>query len=319
MGNYLGALKQFVALQSEYECIYCVVDLHAITMRIGADELRNSIRHTAASFLACGIDPKKHIIFNQSKVAAHSELQWILSCIARIGWLDRMTQFKEKVGKDKERASVGLYVYPVLMAADILAYRASHVPVGEDQRQHLELARDIAQKFNKDFAGDLAEGFFPLPEPVIGGAVPRVMSLRDGSRKMSKSEASEQARIGLEDSADDIALKIRKAKSDGEPLPETKEGLASRPEAGNLVALYGALAGVSIEEVLAQFGGGNFSPLKEALTEKLIAEIVPIGEKIGEIKKDIPALDALLAEGAERAAVIANPVLQEVKRRMGLL
>src|ERR1700742_1882258 len=248
LGNYLGAIKRFVELQERYDCIYCVVDLHAITVWQEPTELPKAIREVTAAFLACGIDPKKHIVFNQSQVAEHAELAWVFNCVARLGWLNRMTQFKEKAGKDRENASVGLYTYPVLMAADILAYKATHVPVGEDQKQHLELARDIAQKFNNDFSASIAakgfgEAFFPQPEPLIQGAAARVMSLRDGSEKMSKSDPSDQSRINLTDDADAIASKVRKAKTDPEPLPSESAGLEGRPEAANLVGIYAALAG----------------------------------------------------------------------------
>ena len=267
LGNYLGAITKFVALQDRYDCIYCVVDLHAITVWQDPSELPRATREVTAAFLACGIDPKKNIIFNQSQVAEHAELAWVFNCVARVGWLNRMTQFKEKAGKDRENASVGLYVYPNLMAADILVYRATHVPVGEDQKQHLELSRDIAQKFNNDFAASIhargyGDAFFPQPEPLIQGPATRVMSLRDGSKKMSKSEASDYSRINLTDDADAIAQKIRKAKTDPEPLPGEEKGLAPRPEADNLVGIYAALQGVTKAEVLGQFGGGQFSTFK---------------------------------------------------------
>src|SRR5512132_3206442 len=267
LGNYLGAIGTFVALQQHFACIYCVVDLHAITVPMnvwgGPDVLRQSTREVTAAFIASGIDPKKHIVFNQSQVAEHAELAWIFNCVARLGWLNRMTQFKEKAGKDRENASVGLYAYPTLMAADILLYRATHVPVGEDQKQHLELSRDIAQKFNNDFGRSIHErgygaAFFPLPEPLITGEATRVMSLRDGSKKMSKSDASDYSRINLTDDADAIAQKIRKAKTDPEPLPSEEAGLKERPEADNLVGIYAALAGRSKADVLGEFGGGQF-------------------------------------------------------------
>src|SRR6266849_7802679 len=270
LGNYLGAIKRFVDLQTKYDCIYCVVDLHAITVWQEPEELTKNIREVTAAFIACGIDPKRHIVFNQSQVAEHAELAWIFSCVARMGWLNRMTQFKEKAGKDRENASVGLYAYPTLMAADILVYRATHVPVGEDQKQHLELSRDIAQKFNNDFAAQIAklglgEAFFPLTEPLIFGPATRVMSLRDGSKKMSKSDASDYSRINLTDDADAIAQKIRKAKTDPAPLPSEEKGLEPRPEADNLVGIYAALRGVSKSDVLREFGGGQFSSFKNAL------------------------------------------------------
>src|SRR6516162_87748 len=275
LGNYLGAIVNFVALQKNYDCIYCVVDLHAITVWQDPAELPHNIREVTAAFLACGIDPSKHIIFNQSQVAEHAELAWIFNCIARIGWLNRMTQFKEKAGKDRENASVGLYAYPCLMAADILLYRATHVPVGEDQKQHLELSRDIAQKFNLDFASSISalgfgDAFFPLPEPLIQGPATRVMSLRDGTKKMSKSDPSDYSRINLTDDADAIAQKIRKAKTDPEPLPSEEKGLGPRPEADNLVGLYAALADMSKAMVLRQFGGAQFSTFKAALIDLLV-------------------------------------------------
>ncbi len=264
LGNYLGAIVNFVKLQDQYDCIYCVVDMHAITTWQEPVELKRTIREVTAAFLACGIDPKRHILFNQSQVAEHAELAWVFNCIARLGWLNRMTQFKEKAGKDRENASVGLYAYPNLMAADILVYRATHVPVGEDQKQHLELARDIAQKFNNDFSASIAshgfgEAFFPLCEPLIQGPATRVMSLRDGTKKMSKSDPSDQSRINLTDDADAIALKIRRAKTDPEPLPSEAKGLEGRPEADNLVGIYAALSEKSKDDVLRQFGGGQFS------------------------------------------------------------
>src|SRR5271157_178120 len=270
LGNYLGAIKRFVELQDRYNCIYCVVDLHAITVWQDPAELPHAIREVTAAFIACGIDPKQHIVFNQSQVAEHAELAWVFNCIARLGWLNRMTQFKEKAGKDRENASVGLYAYPALMAADILVYRATHVPVGEDQKQHLELSRDVAQKFNNDFGHSIHEhgygdAFFPLPEPLIQGPATRVMSLRDGSKKMSKSEASDYSRINLTDDAEAIAQKIRKAKTDPEPLPSEEKGLEPRPEADNLVGIYAALKGASKTDVLREFGGGQFSSFKTAL------------------------------------------------------
>src|SRR5918998_3955589 len=263
LGNYLGAITRFVALQSAYDCLYCVVDLHAITTPQDPKELRAQIREVTAAFIASGIDPKKHIVFNQSQVPEHAELAWIFNCVARIGWLNRMTQFKEKAGKDRENASVGLYAYPTLMAADILAYRATHVPVGEDQKQHLELTRDIAQKFNNDFAPSIAahghgDAFFPLTEPLIGGPAARVMSLRDGTKKMSKSDPSDNSRVNMTDDADAVAQKVRKAKTDPEPLPAEEEGLAARPEADNLVGIYAALAGGSKADVLGEYGGAQF-------------------------------------------------------------
>ena len=282
LGNYLGAISRFVALQQTHDCIYCVVDLHAITVPQKPSELVANIREVTAAFIACGVDPKSHIIFNQSQVAEHAELAWIFNCVARMGWLNRMTQFKEKAGKDRENASVGLYAYPTLMAADILVYRATHVPVGEDQKQHLELARDIAQKFNNDFSESIAtaghgEAFFPLPEPLIQGPATRVMSLRDGSKKMSKSDPSDNSRINLSDDADTIAQKVRRAKTDPDVLPSETPGLAGRPEADNLVGIYAALAEGSKADVLREFGGANFSSFKGALVDLAVAKLGPIG------------------------------------------
>src|SRR6195256_800743 len=269
LGNYLGAMVKFVELQKSHDCIYCVVDLHAITTWQEPTELPKAIREVTAAFIACGIDARKHIVFNQSQVAEHAELAWIFNCVARLGWLNRMTQFKEKAGKDRENVSVGLYSYPTLMAADILVYRATHVPVGEDQKQHIELSRDIAQKFNNDFGASIAshgfgDAFFPQPEPLIQGPATRVMSLRDGTKKMSKSEPSDQSRINPTDDADTIALKIRRAKTDPEALPHEENGLENRPEADNLVGIYAALAGGTKAEVLKQFGGAQFSTFKPA-------------------------------------------------------
>src|ERR671924_2181220 len=285
LGNYLGAIVNFVKLQETHNCIYCVVDMHAITMPTdvwgGPAELARNTREVTAAFIASGIDPEKHIVFNQSQVAEHAELAWVFNCVARLGWLNRMTQFKEKAGKDRENASVGLYAYPTLMAADILVYRATLVPVGEDQKQHIELARDIAQKFNNDFAESVkARGngktFFPLPEPLIQGPATRVMSLRDGTKKMSKSDASDYSRINLTDDADAIAQKIRKAKTDPEPLPSEEKGLDPRPEADNLVGIYAALKDVSKSDVLREFGGGQFSSFKNALAELCVTKLAPI-------------------------------------------
>src|SRR3974390_1448831 len=278
LGNYLGAIKRFVELQDRFNCIYCVVDLHAITIWQEPTELPHAIREVTAAFIACGIDPKKHIVFNQSQVAEHAELAWIFNCVARLGWLNRMTQFKEKAGKDRENASVGLFAYPALMAADILVYRATHVPVGDDQKQHLELSRDIAQKFNNDFGASIVahghgETFFPLPEPLIQGPATRVMSLREGTKKMSKSDASDYARINLTDDADAIAQKIRKAKTDPEPLPHEEKELAHRPEADNLVGIYAALADTSRANVLGQYGNAQFSTFKSALVDLSVAKL----------------------------------------------
>src|ERR1700678_3696577 len=306
LGNYLGAIKRFVELQDRYDCIYCVVDLHAITVWQDPAELPRAIREVTAAFIAAGIDPAKNIIFNQSQVAEHAELAWVLNCVARLGWLNRMTQFKEKAGKDRENASVGLYTYPTLMAADILVYRATHVPVGEDQKQHLELSRDVAQKFNSDFAASIqargfGEAFFPLPEPVIAGEATRVMSLRDGSKKMSKSDASDQSRINLTDDADAIAQKIRKAKTDPEPLPSEEKGLELRPEADNLVGIYAALADTSKAAVLTQFGGGQFSTFKSALADLSVARLGPIGAEMKRLCADSAYIDSVLPDGAARA------------------
>jgi tryptophanyl-tRNA synthetase len=324
LGNYLGAIKRFVELQAHHECIYCVVDLHAITVWQDPEELTRNIREVTAAFLACGIDPKRHIVFNQSQVAAHAELAWIFNCIARLGWLNRMTQFKEKAGKDRENASVGLYAYPALMAADILVYRATHVPVGEDQKQHLELCRDIAQKFNNDYAARIAslghaEGFFPLTEPLISGPATRVMSLRDGSKKMSKSDASDYSRINLSDSADDIAQKVRKARTDPEPLPGTIEALEKRPEADNLLGIYAALADLTREQALAQFAGAQFSKFKEALTELAVEKLGPIGAEMKRLVADPGHIDAVLADGSARARVLADETMRDVRRIVGFV
>lgn len=320
LGNYLGAIRNFVGLQETHECIYCVVDLHAITVWQDPKELAANTREVAAAYIAAGIDPEKHIIFNQSKVSAHAELAWILNCVARVGWLSRMTQFKDKAGKDREQASVGLYAYPVLMAADILAYRATHVPVGDDQKQHLELARDVAQKFNNDFAESGGKDFFPLPEPLIMGAATRVMSLRDGAKKMSKSDPSDYSRITLKDDADAIALKIRKAQTDPEPLPETVEGLAGRAGADNLVGIYAALSGKSKADVLVEFGGKQFGVFKPALAELAVAKLSPItGEMKRMMENDQGYIDAILEKGADRAHAIADPILKDVRNIVGFI
>jgi tryptophanyl-tRNA synthetase len=324
LGNYLGAIKRFVELQDRYDCIYCVVDLHAITVWQDPTELPKATREVTAAFMACGIDPRKHIIFNQSQVAEHAELAWVFNCVARLGWLNRMTQFKEKAGKDRENASVGLYAYPTLMAADILVYRATHVPVGEDQKQHLELSRDIAQKFNNDFAQSIrdkgyGDGLFPQPEPLITGEAPRVMSLRDGTRKMSKSEASDQSRINLTDDADAIAQKIRRAKTDPEPLPSEERGLQARPEADNLVGIYAALAGTTRAGVLAQFGNAQFSSFKAALTDLAVAKLAPIGAEMKRLVDDPASIDAVLADGAQRAKTLAGETMRAVKDVVGFV
>jgi tryptophanyl-tRNA synthetase len=315
LGNYLGALVKFVALQDEMECLFCVVDLHAITQWQEPTRLTAQTREIAAAYLAAGVNPSKAAIFAQSAVPGHAELAWIFQCVARLGWLDRMTQFKEKSGQHKERASVGLYTYPVLQAADILLYKATHVPVGEDQKQHLELTRDIAQKFNHDFD---AAGFFPLTLPVIEGPGARIMSLRDGRSKMSKSDPSDQSRINLTDDADAISAKIRKAKTDPEPLPETIEGLEGRPEADNLVGIFGALAGQTKTEVLKTFGGQGFGQnFKPALTDLLVARLTPVTASMRGLLADPAQIDRILAEGAERARTIAEPILAETKRIVG--
>jgi tryptophanyl-tRNA synthetase len=324
LGNYLGAIKRFAELQSRYECIYCVVDLHAITVWQDPAELPKAIREVTAAFIACGIDPKKHIVFNQSQVAAHAELAWVFNCVARLGWLNRMTQFKEKAGKDRENASVGLYAYPTLMAADILVYRATHVPVGEDQKQHLELSRDVAQKFNNDFGESIrthgfGDAFFPLPEPVITGEATRVMSLRDGTKKMSKSDASDQSRINLTDDADAIAQKVRRAKTDPEPLPSEEKGLETRPEADNLVGIYAALADATRAAVLQQFGNAQFSTFKNALTELAVAKLSPINSEMKRLLADPASIDAVLKDGSARAQKLAGETMKAVKDIVGFV
>jgi len=329
LGNYLGAIVNFVKMQETHNCIYCVVDMHAITQGIdvwgGPRELARNTREVTAAFIASGIDPKKHIVFNQSQVSGHAELAWILNCIARIGWLNRMTQFKEKAGKDRENASVGLYDYPVLMAADILLYRATHVPVGEDQKQHLELSRDIAQKFNNDFVESIRSHgsndglFFPMPEPLITGPATRVMSLRDGTKKMSKSDSSDNSRINLTDDADTIAQKIRKAKTDPEPLPTEEKGLETRPEADNLVGIYAALDGRSKADVLRDFGGGQFSSFKNALVELCVTKLSPIAAEMKRLVADPGHVDAILADGSERAGVIAAETMKAAKDIVGFV
>jgi len=324
LGNYLGAIVRFVDLQKTHECIYCVVDLHAITVWQDPVELKKTTREVTAAFIAAGIDPKKHIVFNQSQVSAHAELAWVFNCVARLGWLNRMTQFKDKAGKDRENVSVGLYAYPNLMAADILVYRATHVPVGEDQKQHVELARDIAQKFNNDFASSIAangfaEGFFPLPEPLIQGPATRVMSLRDGAKKMSKSDPSDYSRINLTDDADAIAQKVRKAKTDPEPLPSEEEGLKTRPEADNLVGIFAALAERPRAEVLKDFGGAQFSTFKNALVDLAVAKLGPIGAEMKRLTQDPGYIDGVLADGADRARAIADKTMNAVKDIVGFV
>jgi tryptophanyl-tRNA synthetase len=317
LGNYLGALKRFVELQdSGMETIYCVVDLHAITVWQDPAALKRATREVTAAFIACGLDPKRSILFNQSQVPAHAELAWVFNCVVRLGWLNRMTQFKDKAGKHRENASAGLYIYPALMAADILTYRGTHVPVGEDQKQHLELARDIAQKFNNDFN---APDFFPLPEPLIGGPAPRVMSLRDGTKKMSKSDPSDMSRINLTDDADAIASKIRKARTDPEPLPETLEGLEGRAEARNLVGIYAALAGTSAEAVVAEFAGKGFGNFKPALADLAVSHLGPITAEMTRLMADPAEIDRTLGDGANRAAALAEPILAETYDKVGFL
>lgn len=316
LGNYLGAIRKFVDLQTQHECLYCVVDMHAITVWQDPKSLRDQTFHIAAAYLAAGVDPAKATVFHQSAVPAHAELAWIFSCVARLGWLDRMTQFKDKAGKDKERASVGLYTYPVLMAADILVYKATHVPVGEDQKQHLELSRDIVGRFNREFD---APDFFPLPEPLIKGPGARVMSLRDGTAKMSKSDASEQATIYLIDDADTIAKKIKKAKTDPEPLPSEPKGLESRPEAANLVGIYAALSGKSDEDVLREFGGEGFGKFKPALADLVVDKIAPIGAEMRRLQADPGHLRQVLVAGAERASALAEKTVRDVKEIVGFV
>ena len=316
LGNYLGAIKNFVTLNNdtENECIFCVVDLHAITIKQDSKELRNNIRETVATFIASGINPKKSIIFNQSQVSAHAEGAWILSCVARMGWLNRMTQFKEKAGKDKEKASIGLYSYPVLMAADILLYDATHVPVGDDQKQHLELCRDIAQKFNNDFEVD---NFLQVPEPLIQKEFSRIMSLKDGSKKMSKSELSDLSRINLTDSKDQIINKIKKAKTDPMPMPNGLQELDERPEAKNLLGIYASLTNTTLEKSIENFSGKNFSEFKESLSEILVNKIEPISIEIKKLLADQKYLDQILLEGVEKANFIASKKMQKIKEIVG--
>ncbi|MTI18505.1 tryptophan--tRNA ligase [Rhodobacteraceae bacterium RKSG542] len=336
LGNYLGAVSRFVPLQDQMPSVYCVVDLHAITVWQDPAELMRATREVTAAYLAAGVDPKKAIIFNQSQVKEHSELAWMFNCIARMGWLRRMTQFKEKAGKNAENASVGLFAYPNLMAADILAYRATHVPVGDDQKQHLELTRDIAQKFNNDYAERIvelglgvtnpeptpespAELYFPLPEPLIAGPATRIMSLRDGSKKMSKSDPSDLSRINLNDDAETIAKKIKKAKTDPDALPSEVEGLKDRLEADNLVGIYAALAGTTKADVLKEYGGQQFSAFKPALSDLAVEKLAPMTGEIRRLVADPTAIDAVLKDGAERAAAIAEPVLHDVRRIFGFV
>jgi tryptophanyl-tRNA synthetase len=319
LGNYLGALKNWIRMQSEMPCLFCVVDMHALTQESGyakADDVRRATREVAAAYIAAGVEPARTPIFAQSAVAQHAELAWIFNCVARLGWLDRMTQFKEKSGKHKERSSVGLYTYPVLMAADILVYKATHVPVGEDQKQHLELARDIAQKFNNDFG---VPDFFPLPEPVITGPATRVMSLRDGTKKMSKTEESDNSRINLTDSAEVIAQKIRKAKTDPLPLPADKKEFEGRPEAENLINIYAALADTTPASVMGEFGGRQFSEFKNALADLTVAKIAPLADGMRRLLADEAELDRILKDSAAKARAIAEPIMAEVKRVVGFV
>ena len=319
LGNYLGALKNWVKMQDQMPCLFCVVDMHAITQDVGyahAEELTRSTREVAAAYIAGGVDPARSPIFNQGQVPEHGELAWIFNCVARLGWMDRMTQFKEKSGKHKERASVGLYTYPVLMAADILVYRATHVPVGEDQKQHLELARDIAAKFNNDFG---VPDFFPQPEPVITGAGTRVMSLRDGSKKMSKTDESDNSRINLTDDANAIADKIKRAKTDPHPLPGTKDELKDRPEAENLLNIYAALSDQERDAVIIQFAGQNFSTFKSALADLTVAKLEPITTEMRRLLADPAEIDRVLKDGAQKARAIATPIMEDVKKTVGFI
>jgi len=315
LGNYLGAIKNFVNLQNKFECVYCIVDLHAITNRQNPKELKSNILETVACFIASGLSPEKNIIFNQASVAAHSELAWIFNCVARIGWMNRMTQFKEKAGSNKENASVGLLVYPNLMAADILLYKATHVPVGEDQKQHLELTRDIAKKFNNDFK---CSNYFPNVEPLIPKEISRVMSLRDGKKKMSKSDVSDYSRINLKDDKDLINQKIKKAKTDALPIPSNISELKKRYEAFNLISIYASVAEVSVEKVLNEFGGKNFSTFKNKLSESIIEKIYPIGSEVNKLLKDENYLHGVLTNGAKKADLIAKTNLKEIYEIIGL-
>jgi len=325
LGNYLGAIRNWAKLQDGFDCIFCIVDMHAITVWQDPQKLKHQTREITAGYLAAGIDARKHIVFNQSQVAAHAQLAWIFNCVARLGWLNRMTQFKEKSGKDRENVSVGLYAYPNLMAADILAYKATHVPVGEDQKQHVELARDIAQKFNKDFGVN----FFPLPEPQIFGAATRVMSLRDGSKKMSKSDPSDYSRINMTDDAETVALKIRKAKTDPHPLPGPEvlkpDGSVDpareveRPEVYNLLGIYAALSDKSLKDVLTEFAGREFSFFKQVLTDLAVATIGQMGNEMKRLLNDRAEIDGVLRDGAERARAIAAPILRDVEDIVGFL
>ena len=316
LGNYLGALKNFTSLQKEMDCIFCVVDLHAITVFQNPNELQDNVLETTACFLATGLNPDKSIIFNQSSVSGHAELAWILNCVSRIGWLNRMTQFKDKAGSDKEKASVGLYIYPNLMAADILLYKATHVPVGADQKQHLELARDIAQKFNKDFN---CKDFFPLPEPLISKNISRIMSLRDGTKKMSKSEESDYSRINLKDTVDEINKKIKKAKSDSDSIPEEIKSLENKPEALNLLSIYSELTKNSLEKTISEMAGKEYSFLKTKLAEVIIDEITPVGNEIQKLLNDKSHLKNILKKGGEKANIIAEENLKIIREKVGLI
>ncbi len=324
LGNYLGAIKRFVPLQKTHECIYCVVDMHAITVWQEPEALRKATREVAAAYIAAGVDPRAHIVFNQSRVYQHAELAWVFNCVARMGWMSRMTQFKDKAGKNSEHVSLGLFAYPSLMAADILLYKATHVPVGEDQKQHLELTRDIAIKFNNDFAASIrAEGldadFFPITEPVIQGPATRVMSLRDGSKKMSKSDPSDQSRILLMDDADAIAKKIKRATTDPEPLPSEEKGLEGRPEADNLVGIYAAFADTTKAEVLRQYGGQGWGVFKPALADLAVDKLSPVAAEMRLLLADPATIDAYMADGAARASEIAEAVMRDVRRIVGFI
>ena len=316
LGNYLGAIRNWVALQADYDCLYCVVDLHALTVWQEPAALTEATRQVTAALIACGIDARKHILFNQSRNPDHAELAWYLTCVARMGWLNRMTQFKEKAGKNREDTAAGLFVYPTLMAADILAYRGTHVPVGEDQKQHLELVRDIAIKFNNDWGVD---AFFPVIEPLILGEATRVMSLRDGTRKMSKTDPSDMTRINLTDDADTIVKKIRKAKTDPDALPAEKKGFEGRPEAENLVTIYAALTGQTVERALGEIAGAQFSTLKHKLADAAVAHLAPITTEMNRLLRDKAEIDRILAKGGARARALSAPVLDDVRKTLGLL
>jgi tryptophanyl-tRNA synthetase len=325
LGNYLGAIRRFVPLQDTHDCIYCVVDMHAITVWQDPDDLRRATREVAAAFIAAGVDPKRSIIFNQSQVIQHAELAWVFNCIARVGWMSRMTQFKDKAGKNSENVSLGLFAYPSLMAADILLYKTTHVPVGDDQKQHLELTRDIAAKFNNDYGKSILAqghddaGFFPITEPLIAGPATRIMSLRDGTKKMSKSDPSDQSRISLLDDADAISRKIKKATTDPEPLPETVEGLAGRAEADNLVGIYAALSDKTKADVIAEFGGKGWGAFKPALADLAVAQLAPMADEMRRLIDDTTTIDAILRDGAERARTIAEATMVDVRSIVGFI